>query len=102
MKLLLTQHLVAEHPSGGLTGIEIHGRLFLGVITGVRVAAGFPIIVHHKHSKQDDGEKLQGQGHDGELQPHVGGVGRHLGLVLLSLADGHTRFLFALYSRAVL
>lgn len=89
MKLLLTQHLVAEHPSGGLTGIEIHGRPFLGVITGVRVvrvvrvAAGFPIVVHHKHSKQDDGEELQGQGQDGELQPHVGGVGRHLGLVLV-------------------
>lgn len=81
-RILLTQHLEAEHPSGGLTGIEIHGRP-LGVITGVRVAAGFPIIVHHKHSKEDDGEKLQGQGHNGELQPHVGGVGRHLGLVLV-------------------
>lgn len=37
----------------------------------------FPIIVDHKHRIQDDGEHLQNQGQDGELQPHVGGVSRH-------------------------
>lgn len=78
-------------PSGGLTGVEIHGFLLLGVISGVRVAAVFPIIVHHKHSKQDDGNKLQNQGQDGELQPHVGGVGRHLVLVISGrLTHTHT------------
>lgn len=54
------------------------------------MAAGFPVIVDHKHGEQDDGNKLQGQGHDGELQPHVGGVGRHL-RPLLVISGRHTR-----------
>lgn len=81
--------------SGGLTGIEIHGSDLQGVIAGVRIAAVFAIIVHHKHTKQDDGNNLQSQGQYWELQPHVGGVGRHLRLVLvisgrLTLTHTHT------------
>lgn len=41
------------------------------------VVITFPIIIVHKHCKQDDGDNLQNQGHDGELHPHVGGVRRH-------------------------
>lgn len=37
----------------------------------------FPIIVDGEQRVQDDGDNLQNQGQDGELQPHVGGVHRH-------------------------
>lgn len=43
----------------------------------VPVPVTFPVIIVHKDSKQDDGDNLQNQGHDGELQPHVGGVCWH-------------------------
>lgn len=52
----------------------------------------FPVIIGHKHSKQDDGDNLQDQGQDGELQPHVGGVRRHpeSNSGYLSQSDTHT------------
>lgn len=76
-------HPAAEHPSAGspmrLTGVELHRILFMGVIGGgaVPVPVTLPIIVSNKNCKQDDGDNLQSQGHNGELQPHVGGVRRH-------------------------
>lgn len=41
------------------------------------VPVTFPIIIGHKHSKQDDDDNLQSQGYNGKLHPHVGGVRRH-------------------------
>lgn len=52
----------------------------MGIIAGWVVAVavtGFAIVVDRKHSKQYDGDNLQKQGHDGELEPHVGSVCRH-------------------------
>lgn len=43
----------------------------------VPVTFTFPVIIDHEHTIQDDGDNLQTQGHDGELEPHVGGVRRH-------------------------
>lgn len=37
----------------------------------------FPVIIDSKYSEKNDGDNLQNQGNDGELKPHVGGVGRH-------------------------
>lgn len=37
----------------------------------------FAIIVDRKHRKQYDGDNLQSQGYNGELEPHVGGICRH-------------------------
>lgn len=52
----------------------------------------FPIIVDNKQSEEDDGDNLQSQGHNGELEPHVGGVGRHpeTSGAYLSLSDTHS------------
>lgn len=41
------------------------------------VPVRLPVIVDDEQGEQDDGDNLQGQGQDGELEPHVGGVGRH-------------------------
>lgn len=37
----------------------------------------FPVIIDSKKTKKDDGDNLQKQGNNGELNPHVSGVGRH-------------------------
>lgn len=76
-----------------LTWVEIHGRLFMmSFIGGLMVPVAFPIIIDGKYSKQDDGDNLQSQGHDGELQPHVGSVCRHPenNTAYLSQSDTHT------------
>lgn len=49
----------------------------MGLIGVCIMPMTFPIIIDHKQCKEDDGDYLQNQGHDGELQPHVGGVRRH-------------------------
>lgn len=61
-----------------LTGIEVH-RLFCvrrGIGLSI-VSVTFAIIIGAEHCKQNDGDNLQSQGQDGELEPHVGGVRRH-------------------------
>lgn len=64
----------------------------MSLIGGLVVPVAFPIIVDDKYSKQDDGDNLQSQGHDGELQPHVGSVCRHPenNTGYLSQSDTHT------------
>lgn len=61
-----------------LTGVEIHGHGFMMCPIGVCVVPmTFPVVIDNKYSKQDDGDNLQSQSNDGELKPHVGGIGRH-------------------------
>lgn len=77
--------LAPQHTaSGKLTGVELHrigGMIRVGIMS-----VTFPIIIGHKHSVQNDGDNLQNQGQDGELQPHVGGIRRHPGSSYLSAA----------------
>lgn len=63
-------------------------RVVLVRVVLVRVVLGrLAVVVDDEQGKQDDGDNLQGQGQDGELEPHVGGVGRHPSTgVSLSLA----------------
>lgn len=49
----------------------------VGAVGAVGAVGTFPIIVDGEQRVQDDGDNLQNQGQDGELQPHVGGVRRH-------------------------
>lgn len=42
------------------------------------VTRGFSIIIHDEKRIEENGDGLQDQGQDGELQPHVGGVRRHV------------------------
>lgn len=49
----------------------------LGVIGAGVVRVWLPIAVDGEQGEQDDGDNLQSQGQDGELEPHVGGVSRH-------------------------
>lgn len=75
-----------------LTGVQIHGSgLVLGAVGGGVVPVRLPIVVDGEQGEQDDGDNLQGQGQDGELEPHVGGVGRHpaAGVAYLALGS-HT------------
>lgn len=60
----------------------------------------FPIIVDNKQSEEDDGDNLQSQGHNGELEPHVGGVGRHpeTSAAYLSPSDTHSLPVYPLYA----
>lgn len=63
-----------------LTGVQSQGSFFLllGAIgVSVAVPVRLPVVVDDEQGEQDDGDNLQGQGQDGELEPHVGGVGRH-------------------------
>lgn len=53
----------------------------------------FPIIVDNKQSEEDDGDNLQSQGHDGELEPHVGRVGRHPETSAAYFSPSHTHSL---------
>lgn len=64
----------------------------MSLIGGRFVPMTFPVIVDNKYSKQDDGDNLQSQGHDGELQPHAGGVRRHpeTNTGYLKQSDTHT------------
>lgn len=63
----------------------------------------FPIIVDGKQSEEDDGDNLQSQGHNGELEPHVGGVGRHpeTSAAYLSASETHSLAVYPLFASCV-
>lgn len=64
----------------------------VGVVFVVMSVAALPVVIDHKHREQDDGNNLQNQGQNGELEPHVGGVRRHPESGCISTLHTHSGF----------